>query len=98
MSCGTTGPAQRIVPTRNTGVAGDGNAHVSEVLALVRRAKTEAKLSQRATVDELIVTGPPEALAAIEACRNDLSEAGGIKEFIVADGPALVAEVRLTPA
>ena len=43
---------------------------VSEVLAAVRRAKTEAKLSQRATVDELIVDGPPTALAAIEACRT----------------------------
>ena len=35
-------------------------APVSEVLAVVRRAKTEAKLSQRATVDELIVEGPRE--------------------------------------
>ena len=67
----------------------------------VRRAKTEAKLSQRASVDELVVSGPPDAVAAIEACRTDLAEAGGIKEFTVsdgADGAALVAEVRLTPA
>jgi valyl-tRNA synthetase len=71
---------------------------VSEVLAIVRRAKTEAKLSQRASVDELLVSGPPEAVAAVEACRNDLAEAGGIKELKVSEGAALVAEVRLTPA
>ena len=71
---------------------------VSEVLAIVRRAKTEAKLSQRASVDELLVSGPPEAVAAIEACRNDLAEAGGIKEFKISDGATLVAGVRLTPA
>ena len=34
------------------------SAPVSEVLAAVRRAKTEAKLSQRAAVEELIVEGP----------------------------------------
>ena len=28
-------------------------------------------------IDELIVDGPPAALAAIEACRTDLAEAGG---------------------
>ena len=82
------------------GLAGDAAmlAPVSEVLAIVRRAKTEAKLSQRATVDELILTGPLEALAAVEACRTDLAEAGGIKEFNMLEGGVLSAEVRLTTA
>src|SRR3954467_316562 len=86
--------------TESLGVDGDAAmlAPVSEVLAIVRRAKTEAKLSQRATVDELLVSGPPEALAAIEACRTDIAEAGGIKAFTVSDSGALLAEVRLTPA
>src|SRR4051794_7332370 len=86
--------------TESLGVDGDAAmlAPVSEVLAIVRRAKTEAKLSQRATVDELVLTGPAETLTAIEACRADLAEAGGIKEFTVSDGDALAAEVRLTPA
>ena len=65
---------------------------------MVRRAKTEAKLSQRATVDELLLTGPRDALAAVEACRSDLAEAGGIKEFSVSEGAVLAAEVRLTTA
>ena len=71
---------------------------VSEVLATVRRAKTESKLSQRATVDELVVNGPPAALAAIEACRNDLAEAGGITRFSLSGGATLLTEVRLTPS
>ena len=71
---------------------------VSEVLGAVRRAKTEAKLSQRAAVEELIVDGPPHALAAIEACRTDLAEAGGVTEFTMSTGDALLIAVRLTPS
>jgi valyl-tRNA synthetase len=47
----------------------------SDVLARVRRAKTEAKVSQRASVETLDVRGPAEWIAAIEACRDDLAEA-----------------------
>jgi valyl-tRNA synthetase len=71
---------------------------VSELLAAVRRAKTEAKLSQRAAVEELIVEGPADALAAIEACRADLAEAGGITTFTLSEGPALSTTVRLAPS
>jgi valyl-tRNA synthetase len=73
-------------------------APVSEVLAAVRRAKTVAKLSQRSAVEELIVEGPADALAAIEACRADLAEAGGITTFTLSQGPALSTTVRLTPS
>ena len=71
---------------------------VSEVLGAIRRAKTEAKLSQRAGVEELIVDGPAHALAAIEACRADLAEAGGVAEFTMSTGDALLIAVRLTPS
>ena len=71
---------------------------VSEVLASVRRAKTEAKLSQRVTIDELIVDGPPAALAALEASRADLAEAGGIAEFSLSEANTLVTVVRLAPS
>ncbi|MGZ7036002.1 MAG: hypothetical protein ACXVIQ_12390, partial [Ilumatobacteraceae bacterium] len=73
-------------------------APVSEVLGAVRRAKTEAKLSQRAPVEELIVDGPPNTLAAIEACRADLAEAGGIAEFTMSPGDVLLIAVRLAPS
>jgi valyl-tRNA synthetase len=81
----STGDASLLVP-------------VSEVLAAVRRAKTEAKLSQRAAVDELIVDGPSAALAALEACRTDLEEAGGIAKFTMSQGTTLTTTVRLAPS
>ncbi len=71
---------------------------VSEVLGALRRSKTEAKLSQRAAVEELAVAGPRSALEAIEACRTDLAEAGGIAEFALSEGPTLVTTVRLAPS
>jgi valyl-tRNA synthetase len=71
---------------------------VSEVLAAVRRAKTEAKLSQRAAVDELIVEGSPTALRAIEEARSDLAEAGGIAQFTLSEAATLRTTVRLAPS
>ena len=51
---------------------------MSEVLARVRRAKTEAKLSQRSPVDRLQVAGPADFLSAISLGEDDLRAAGGI--------------------
>ena len=51
---------------------------VSEVLARVRRAKTEAKMSQRSPVDLLQVAGPADFLSAIRLGEDDLRAAGGI--------------------
>jgi valyl-tRNA synthetase len=82
------------------GATGDADLlqPVSEVLAAVRRAKTEAKLSQRATVDEIVVSGPPTALAAVDSCRSDLAEAGGITEFMLVEAATLATAIRLTPS
>jgi valyl-tRNA synthetase len=83
-----------------TAIGGDASllAPVSEVLGAIRRAKTEAKLSQRATVEELTVEGPADALAAIEASSTDLAEAGGVSEFTLSEGASLVTSVRLAPS
>jgi valyl-tRNA synthetase len=48
---------------------------ISEVLASARRAKTEAKASQRAAVATLEVRGPTDWIASIDASRDDLVEA-----------------------
>ena len=48
---------------------------ISEVLASVRRVKTEAKVSQRAAVESLDLGGPADWLAAVEAARDDITEA-----------------------
>ena len=62
------------------GGAGDLDV-VSEVLATVRRAKTEAKQSQRATVATLTVTVPAAARPALEAARADLVDALTVVEL-----------------
>jgi valyl-tRNA synthetase len=56
---------------------------ICEVLAQVRRAKTEAKLSQRAAVDQLVVRAPVALHAALEAGRPDLCDAGSITQFAI---------------
>jgi valyl-tRNA synthetase len=69
-----------------------------EVLTLVRRAKTEAKSSQRASVETLVVSAPPELHAALEAGRADLVDAGSIEDLSIIDGDTLATAVTLAPA
>jgi valyl-tRNA synthetase len=70
---------------------------VGEVLALVRRAKTEAKLSQRAEVERLVVHGPEAALAAVRDALGDLRHVGSIQQVELADAAELTCEVTLAP-
>jgi valyl-tRNA synthetase len=67
----------------------------SEVLARVRRAKTEAKVSQRAAVATLDVRGPAAWIAAIEACRDDLAEALTVAALTVGEADELAIDVTL---
>jgi valyl-tRNA synthetase len=66
-----------------------------EVLTQVRRAKTEAKRSQRAVVASLVVTAPSSLHAAIAAGRHDLVDAGSIRALDVVDGETVTTEVTL---
>ncbi|GAA5080426.1 valyl-tRNA synthetase [Thermocatellispora tengchongensis] len=69
-------------------------AAVAEVLGRVRKAKSEAKLSMRAEVSRLTVTGPQAD--AVRAAQDDLCAAGNVEEFVLerSDGP-LTVDVRL---
>jgi hypothetical protein len=49
----------------------------------------------RARVALLTVTGPPETLAAVEAARGDIADAGGVDELVVSAGDALSVHVVL---
>jgi valyl-tRNA synthetase len=69
---------------------------VCDVMSEVRRAKTEAKQSQRAEVAELRVWAPVGWRAAIDAGRADLADAGSILEITVHDGEQLRCEVILS--
>jgi valyl-tRNA synthetase len=73
---------------------------VSEVLAHVRRAKTEAKVSQRSAVEQLTVTAPPDLLAALRAGVDDLRDAQGVAKVVTheADTTVLVEVVLASDA
>ena len=64
-----------------TGLQGDAALldPIVEIMTLVRRAKTEAKVSQRADVATLTVSAPEALHAVIEQGRADLTDAGTIK-------------------
>ena len=94
--------------------AGEGPAvaalgPIGEVLAQVRRAKTEAKVSQRAAVERVLITTSTANRALIEVAERDLREAGSIAaiEYAVAAhgdtagdtaGDTVACAVTLAPA
>jgi valyl-tRNA synthetase len=67
----------------------------AEVLRAVRREKTANKRSMRARVALLTVGGPPETLAAVEAARGDIVDAGGVDEMVVSAADTLTVQVVL---
>ncbi len=67
----------------------------AEVLGSVRREKTTNKRSMRARVARLVVHGPEATLAAVEAARGDITDAGGVDELVLQTGDALAVEVQL---
>jgi valyl-tRNA synthetase len=68
-------------------------AVASEVLGRVRKAKSEAKLSMRAEVSRLTVTGPEIEL--VRQAQDDLCAAGNVEEFVLDRGDELRVEVHL---
>ena len=80
--------------------AGGGDVSVlelaSQVLADMRRAKTEAGVSLRAPVASAVLRGPDESVAMLEAVSDDLRQAGVIEVLTIETGGAeLQVEVAL---
>ena len=73
---------------------------VCEVLAAVRRTKTEAKVSQRAAVEHVEIRATDAHRALIELAEGDLHNAGGIAaiDFASSSGERPETIVRLAPA
>ena len=65
------------------------------VLEAVRRAKSTAKVSQRAEVAVCEVAGPEDLLAAVRAGADDLRAAGAIGDLALVIAPELRVEVAL---
>ncbi len=68
---------------------------VSAILSAIRRAKTDAKVSQRAAVELVTVSGPPATLDALAAAEADLRDAGSVQSFETSAGEQLGCTVRL---
>lgn len=72
-----------------------GLDHVCEVMARVRRAKTEAQTSQKTPVTRLVVSGPAAILEAVRIGQVDLTEAGTIEVFEYLESDTLDCTVQL---
>jgi valyl-tRNA synthetase len=68
---------------------------VSAVLAEVRRAKTEAKVSQRAKVASATVTCDSTRRSTLELARTDLVNAGNIISLDFSEGDGVAVSVTL---
>jgi len=85
-------------PSRDAlGTAGDATLldPVCEVLAAIRRCKTEAKASQKAGVSLLVVHAPTELHAAIASAETDLRDAGSIAELRYEHADVLACDIVL---
>ncbi|WP_203135262.1 valine--tRNA ligase [Microbacterium sp. JZ31] len=71
-----------------TGVEGDAAvlAAASEALIGVRRAKTEAKASQKTPVAQAAITAPAATAAALRLVAGDLKAVGRIHDLEITDG------------
>ena len=69
---------------------------ICDVLEAVRRAKSTAKVSQRAGVTRCVVTGPRALLDAVEAGRDDLAAAGAISDLELVEASDLDVVVTLS--
>ena len=68
---------------------------VIDTLQFVRRAKTEAKQSQKAPVAVLVITAPDSLHAALRAGDADLRDAGSVEDITVEAGTELGCAVTL---
>jgi valyl-tRNA synthetase len=71
-------------------------ALAATVLASLRRAKTEAKVSQRTPVDRCVITAPVPDVAALERVSDDVKAAGSVDELVFVAGDELDVQVTLS--
>lgn len=68
----------------------------SEALVSIRRAKTEAKASQKTAVTRAVITAPADRFGALQAASTDLAAVGKIADLVLEIGDELaVTEIQL---
>ncbi len=74
-------------------------AQASEALIGIRRAKTDAKASQKTEVSRAVITAPAEQLALVAFAAEDLKAVGRIAELVLIEGAEFgVSDIELVPA
>jgi valyl-tRNA synthetase len=58
-------------------------------LMLIRKAKSDAKLSMKADIDRAVITAPGGDLAVLESCKQDLMAAGRVQQLEFTSGQEL---------
>ncbi|MGO2747452.1 valine--tRNA ligase [Microbacterium sp.] len=87
-------------PTDGELAGGDPSVLTAASAALIgiRRAKTEAKASQKTPVSRAVIAAPADSLEALRAAAGDLSAVGRIAELEIVEGDELaVTEIELAP-
>jgi valyl-tRNA synthetase len=92
----TSWPEAADIPT--TGADPTVYAVAAEVLAAVRKEKSEQKRSLASPVERVVVRDTRERLDALAAARADVEEAGKIRVLETDEGPELLVKVELAPA
>ncbi|MDX2375504.1 valine--tRNA ligase [Microbacterium sp. LRZ72] len=74
---------------QSSGVPGDAAVleAAGEALIVVRRAKTEAKVSQKTPVSRLVLGAPGPVLTALKAAENDLRAVGRVRSIEFTEAP-----------
>jgi valyl-tRNA synthetase len=67
----------------------------TDVVAEVRRTKTEAKVSLRAPVARVVVRDTPERIAALRAAEGEIQETGHIENLVYEESSEFTVDVEL---
>ena len=88
-----TASAQGVVEPSKVGVEPSNMA--TNVLRVVRRAKSEAKAPLRTAVERVTVTDTPSNLDVLAQVEDDVKASGHIKELIMVPGDSFTVEACL---
>ena len=69
-----------------------------DLLAAIRRAKSEARVGPRSPVERVTVSGPPERLNALRLVEDDIRAAQNVGQLVLivaAEGEPAAVEVKL---
>lgn len=91
-------PPVAASPVAASTAAGEVYSSAVDLLAAIRRAKSEARVGPRSPVERVTVSGPPGQLSALRLVEDDLRAAQNVAELVLimaGDGEPTSVDVRL---